>query len=542
MSDKQLKQNETRGSNHDDHGKGHGGCSHDHSHQHDHDHKDGCGHAHHAANDNEQTCSHGHKHHHNTDHDHSYGHGHSCGHDHHHDHEGGCGHDHHDHDHHNHHEEQQEISYNNGILKAAFSKVSGRVGNWLNKHRKKIVLGAAAATAVIDYALTNSTMGSSLALLIAGAAIAHDSSEDIMETTGELKKTQNLSSGVVGTAVGATHTLAEGIFSLSASVQGNSDMAVASVMGSNASHILLMAGGAAVIGSVGKGQSTTWKLHAAGIAGLTGAFGYQIATGEFNPYLGAAMVGGGLYYLWNRVKTGETCAVHGDACGGHDHSDHNHDHEPLEPVTWKTRLTDPKLLQLGGSVAALTAGAHVAGHQIITQATNWGVTATVAGAGVAALAWALPELVLTWKAAHKGDREMAWGAVTGCTVATVGIVGGLMAMSGVPVPLNLDPFTTQEGLLHMGAFAGSAAAIVAATHPKVIEKISKDGSSLPKWLGGAFLAAAMGYYTSSAMTSCHFDFVNGELVEHCIGIGEDYEPLDGATDPRIDGILEGFEL
>lgn len=490
----------------------HNGHGHDHAHQHE------------PGNDN--ICSHDHEHHHDHDHEDSCGHNHGHDHhDHHHDHS----HDHdHNHNHHHHdhgHNDNKKVSYNNGILKYAFSKVSGGAGEWLNKHRKKIVLGAAAATAAIEYSLTNTTMMSSLGLFFAGVAIAHDASEDVLETTGELKETQNLSSGVVGTAIGATHTLAEGAFSLSATIQGNSDIAVSSVMGSNASHILLMAGGAAVIGSVGKGQSTTWKMHALGVAGLTGAFGYQVATGDFNPYLGAAMVGGGVYYLWNRVKSGETCAIHGDACSGHDHGhdhDHDHGHSHSEPLTFKSRITDPKLLQLTGSVAALTAATHVAGDQIITQAQNLGISQTAAGAGIAALAWALPETILTWKAAHKGDTEMAWGAVTGCTVATVGIVGGALAMSGVPVPINLDP-TTNEGMMHMAAFGGSAAAIVAATHPKVIDKISKDGTSIPKWLGGAFLAAAVAYYASGAMTSCHFDFIGGETVEHCIGPGEEVD-------------------
>lgn len=520
-------------SGHDHHGEG-GSCDahdhdHGHNHDHDHDHKHDHPHPHPPANDNPYSHDHDHKHDHKHDH--------NCGHDHHDHHDHDHGHHHHDHDHHHHDHDHdhKEVSYNNGILKYAFSKVSGRAGEWLNKHRKKIVLGAAAATAAVEYSLTNSTMFSSLALLFAGAAIAHDASEDIMEVTGELKKTQNLSSGVVGTAVGATHTLAEAMFSLSSTLQGNSDIAVSSVMGSNASHILLMAGGAAVIGSVGKGQSTTWKMHALGVAGLTGAFGYQIATGEFNPYLGAAMAGGGLYYLWNRVKTGETCAIHGDACSGDDHNhDHDHDHGPAEPLTLKSRLTDPKLLQLGGSVAALTAGAHVLGDQILVQAQDLGISETTAGAGIAALALAAPEIILTWKAAHKGDTEMAWGAVTGCTVATVGIVGGALAMSGVPVPINLDP-TTSEGMMHMAAFGGSAAAIVAATHPKVISKISKDGSSIPKWLGGAFLAAAVTYYANSALTSCHFDFRGGEMVEHCSthGASDDLLLPDATLPPEF---------
>lgn len=447
-------------------------------------------------------------HDHDKNNEHQHTHGGSCGH-HSHDHHEGCGHAHETHS----HDEAPAAkkSYNHGILQFAFSRVSGASGEWLNKHRRKIVVGAAVTTAAAEYAITNSTLFSSAALLFAGAAVAHDASEDIMEVTGELKESQNLSSGVIGTAVGFTHTLSEGVFSLLSSAQGNSDIAVSSVMGSNASHILLMAGGAAMIGTVGAGESSKWKLHAAGIAGLTATFSYQIAAGEFGFALGGAMAAGGLYYLYQRVTSGETCVIHGDACGGQHH--HHDEHiTPQKDLTLRQRLTDPKLLQLSGSVVALTASAHVLGHQVLAHAQNMGISNTSAGAGIAALALAAPEIILTWKAAYKGDHDMAWGAITGCTVATVGIVGGGLAMSGVDVPLNLDP-TTTEGRIHMAAFAGSAAAIMGVTHPKVIKKISKDGRSIPKWLGAVFLSAAALYYTNNTQANCHY---HGPRI-HCGG-------------------------
>ena len=497
---------------------------------------------HHHHDHTHEHCEH--RHHDTSSHGHGHGHGHAHGNKNHHH---GCGHnletpknphatDHnHSHQHrHQHHHSHETVTYNNGILKYVFSKVNGKTGRCLNDHRRKILLGAAAATAAIEYSLTHSTMVSSLAMVFAGAAIAHDASEDIMEVTGELKETQNLSSGVVGTAVGFTHTMSEGLFSIFSTVQGHSDIAVASVMGSNASHILLMAGGAAVIGAVGKGQSTTWKMHAFGIAGLSGAFGYQIAAGDFNPYLGAAMVGGGLYYLWHRVKSGETCAIHGDACSGHhdtnhhNHQNHHHDHHTTKPVPFYSRLADPKLLQLGGSVIALTGSAHVLGHQIIAQADNMGISETAAGAGFAALALAAPEIILTWKAAYKGDREMAWGAVTGCTVATVGVIGGGLAMSGIDVPINLDP-TTTEGLIHMGAFGGSAAAIVAATHPKVIERIGKDGTNLPKWVGAGLLAAGLTYYATSTQPNCHYHGPRLHCIDNVRDLPPEYLDLPGIS-------------
>ncbi len=466
-------------------------------------------------------------------------------------------------------------SYNNGVLKYLFSHIDGRSGEWLERHRQKALIGLASTTAVIDYMLTNSSTVSSLALLVLATAIAHDASEDTIEITGDLKESQNLSSGVVGTAVGFGHTVSEGVFSSLATIGGNTDLAVSSVMGSNASHILLMAGGAAVIGGIGRGQETTWKLHALGIAGLSGAFGYQIVSGEFNPYLGAAMIGGGTYYLYNRVISGETCAIHGDSCAG-DHN-HNHDHEhghghshghshdhathgdhkghisheehdhshhgahahrhehsghrhPPARTTLYARMTDPLLLKLGGSVVALTASAHVLGHQVLAQADLIGISTTAAGAGIAALAFAAPELTLTLKAAakakkEKGYQEMAWGAVAGCTVATIGVVGGGLALSGAGVPANLDIGTT-EGQIHMAAFAGSAGAIVAATHPWIIKRISPDAERLPRWLGGAFLAAGLAYYANITQPNCHY---TGPRL-HCHGTSDIIDMSDMPED------------
>ena len=173
----------------------------------------------------------------------------------------------------------------------------------------------------------------------------------------------------------------------------------------------------------------------------------------------------------------------------HEHGhEHHHEHEEKKSsVTFRERMTDPHLLRLAGSVTALSASAHVMAGQILTQAENIGISETAAGATIAALSMAAPEIILTWKAAHKGETDMAWGTVAGCATATVGIVGGGLALGGVSVPETLNP-TTSEGAIHMAAFAGSTAAILAATHPK----INQDGK-LSKKLGAAFLASYLGY-------------------------------------------------
>ena len=439
-------------------------------------------------------------------------------------------------------------SANKGFLKSIFSKISGKTGDFLEAHRKKILLGTAAACAATETLITNSAPVFSLPLLVAGVALSHDAGEDVLEKIGELKHSQGLSTGVVGTAIGFGHTLAEGAFSLMASFNQSTDMAVASVMGSQPSHILLMAGGAAVIGTLGAGKSTAWKLHAGAMGLLTGAFGAQVASGEFYPAAGAAMIAGGGYYLYRRFKDGQSCAIHGSACSGnhapsltladqnflasagYSFPEHNHAHERdhKRHITLKQRLTDPHLLSLGGSVVTLTTAAHVMAHELIDLSHKFGVSETTIGTTIAAISLAAPEIILTWKAAHKGEKELAWGTITGCSAATIGIVGGGLALSGASVPEMLDP-ATKEGLIHLLGFGGSTAAILVATHPS----INKDGK-ISKIVGAGFLAAYMTYLAASGNvpTGHSHTLPDGTKIHHTVPDDESAPPpviIDGDT-------------
>ncbi len=172
-----------------------------------------------------------------------------CGHDHSYDHEHHkwCSHGHH-HDHHHHHHDHDPISYNHGILKKTMVFAGAQPDGFLERHRSKIVLAAAGTLAAIEYHTTSTSVAGTLAMIFASTAIAHDASEDLMESTGKLKETHNISSGVVGMGGGLAHTMSEGFLSASAHISGYEDVAISTTMGSNVSHIPLMAGMAGVIG------------------------------------------------------------------------------------------------------------------------------------------------------------------------------------------------------------------------------------------------------------------------------------------------------
>lgn len=179
-------------------------------------------------------------------------------------------------------------------------------------------------------------------------------------------------------------------------------------------------------------------------------------------------------------------------------------------MTLKQRITDPHLLSLGGSVITLTTAAHLMAHEFVTLSHMLGVSETTMGATIAAISLAAPEIILTWKAAHKGQKELAWGTIVGCSTATVGLVGGGLALSGAPVPEMLDPTTTQ-GLIHILGFGGSTAAVLITTHPS----INKDGK-LGKVIGTGFLAAYMTYLAASGgVPSGHYHTMpDGTKIYH----------------------------
>jgi Ca2+/Na+ antiporter len=134
-------------------------------------------------------------------------------------------------------------------------------------------------------------------------------------------------------------------------------------------------------------------------------------------------------------------------------------------------------------------------HELLDLSQKLGVSETTIGTTIAAISLAAPEIILTWKAAHKGEKELAWGTIVGCSTATIGIVGGGLALSGAPIPDMLDP-STKEGLIHMVGFGGSTAAVLVASHPS----INKSGR-ISKIVGAGFLAAYMTYLAATGGVS-----------------------------------------
>lgn len=547
-----------------------------------------------------------------SDHDHKHPHlnGHNCGHDH-----GngsgfkcddttgeasthsGCsheGHDHHDHSncghghsadgHSHHHGHDDEKSHHNGALKFIFSKVGGLPGEKLKRHRKKIVLGATAVLAGIEYKTTGTSLISAWLMTGAAALVAFEASEDIMEATGNLNKSQGLAAGVVGMGVSVVHSLSEAFLTVASKAGDYTDLAVTSVMNSNVFHIPLMAGAAALIGSVGVDKSYAWKINTTAMTAVTGFFGYQIAAEHMSVNPSAAGIATSAAFIFWRFRAGQTCAIHGDACG-HTHNQDDTDYlsisyaqnkikqignsiknisTPTETKSLEhsekstksskdqtsnlslplreqiyTRLSDKNIWALGASAVVLGVSAHILGDNVIEIANHNNLGSNSAGA-IVSIANGAPELILILAAAAKHNRDMAASAIYGCTIGTLGLVGGLQGLMGLDVPASLDLATT-EGKVQMSALFGSVAAIALVTHEKVAKglarvdnaaaewleskdfiertgRVSKwlrnDGTKIAKVAAAPMLAAAIAFYATVTQPNCHWHGSDG--LPHCI--------------------------
>lgn len=520
--------------NNDDHPHGHD-KKHDHSHEHEHTHDHSCAHGH--GEHNEHTCGH--------------------------DHESENGHDHnHDHDH-AHTEEHQ------GGLKGFFKSSAA----WLKKYQRPLVLGSSALLATT--ALTSVMPSGILPLLALGAGglyLMHKASDYALVDFESFGEKRGMSAMSLGIMTGVIHSASEAVVSFSALAGGSSDLALSNIVGGSIIHTLGILGAAAAISGIGDKHSDRlgWKFNTAVMAAGTGALGAQLMGGQLLPGLGVGMAGFGLYHLYKRVKGGEGCSHdHGDghSCGhNHDHDDihethdhhdeaheHSHEHTHSHSACGHDHSQDKSPASrpawVDGASAVLSLGALIAVSDVVVSnilqlSDKSGISHTVAGIGIAAVGTALPEAIMTIKAALKKKTGFALGNVMGCNITNTLLVGGTIgAISGldhfgvdlaehlshIQVPDSLRP-NNLEGAINWGTFIGSSALAVGV--------LTAQNGQIKRWQGLTAAALYAAYLTTMTQVAeplqhCHPHLINGEIEMHCGNDNDEYAPLPDIPVPDI---------
>jgi len=253
-----------------------------------------------------------------------------------------------------------------------------------------------------------------MAALIGGAELLIRESERIALHFG-------ISEFVIGATLIALGTsLPEMAASIAASFKGQSQMAVANVLGSNIMNIALVLGLVFLIASRITpdrdlfAKDSAWLLFPVIVFPLMALDG---SLSRFDGVLLMAMMGAYVLFLVQSERDGELAEI-----------DEEIKEEPFQwprTVGW---LLLGFVLVIGGADYAIESAAQIA--------RGFGVSEWIVGLLLIAFGTSLPELVVSIKAARAGKADMSIGNIVGSNMANTSVVLG-SAAAVRPIPLDL---------------------------------------------------------------------------------------------------------
>ncbi|MBP9763411.1 MAG: calcium/sodium antiporter [Candidatus Pacebacteria bacterium] len=267
-------------------------------------------------------------------------------------------------------------------------------------------------------------------LLIKGADLLVDGSSSVAKKFG-------VSDLIIGLTVVAFGTSApELIVNIVSAVQGNSEIAIGNILGSNIANILLILGLTAIIVPLKVQRSTTWReipfaLLAVLMLGamandslIDGAQSSFISAGDGIVLLGFFAVF--MYYIFGSAK--KNVQEHGD-----------------EDINTKKHSVIKSIVLIISGLAGLVVGGKWVVDSAIVLATSWGMSESVIGLTVVAVGTSLPELATSIAAALKGKADIAIGNVVGSNIFNIFWILGVTSLIS-PLPFlatsNIDILAT----------------------------------------------------------------------------------------------------
>jgi cation:H+ antiporter len=256
-------------------------------------------------------------------------------------------------------------------------------------------------------------------LLISGANI-------LVEGSASIAKKLNISSIVIGLTIVAFGTSApEFIVNIFASIQGNTEIAIGNIIGSNIANILLILGVSSIIYPLATKENTVWKeiplsLLAAILLGVM-VNDTLIDGGTFS---GLTRIDGivflsffiiFLYYTFGISKV----------------SGENTDLEIKEMSYMKSSL------YVAGGLLGLIFGGKWIVDGAIKIAEGFNVSQSLIGLTVVAIGTSLPELATSAIAAYKKQSDIAIGNVVGSNILNIFWILGFSSVIN-PLPFSKD--------------------------------------------------------------------------------------------------------
>lgn len=277
-------------------------------------------------------------------------------------------------------------------------------------------------------------------LFVVGFIILVKGADMLVSGASSLATRLGVSALVVGLTIVAFGTSApELIVNLLASLQGNTDIAIGNILGSNIVNILLILGICAVMYPLTVGKGTTWKeipfaLLAVVMLGclaldqmLGGADLSVISMGDGMVLIGFFAVF--LYYIFAISSAGDAAVV-------------------SEADTVPVQSLSRSLILIMIGLAGLVIGGKWIVDGAIVFATALGVSESLIGLTIVAVGTSLPELATSVAAVYRRNIDIAVGNIVGSNIFNIFWILGI---SAVITPLPFSEQFTFDLLVTFGA-------------------------------------------------------------------------------------------
>lgn len=220
---------------------------------------------------------------------------------------------------------------------------------------------------------------------------------------------------VIGLTIVAMGTSApEAAVSITAAAQGNADITIGNILGSNILNVLIILGITAVITNVAVKKSTLkveipFAIAISVVLTIFGLTGNRITRAEGIALL--ILFAGFLYYLYRMTISGENAAEEEDE---------------------EKSIVKLILLSIIG-VILIIKGSDIVVDSASELATIFGMSQRFIALTIVALGTSLPELVTSAVAATKGKADIAIGNIVGSNIFNILFVVGMVSLI-IPVP------------------------------------------------------------------------------------------------------------
>lgn len=328
---------------------------------------------------------------------------------------------------------------------------------------------------------------SDIVMVIAGLILLIAGGEALVRGASTLASKVGLSPLVIGLVVVSAATSApELAVTVGAVLDGEPDLAVGNVVGSNIVNILVILGISAIISPlVIKRQLVRFDIPV--MVGLSLLLVLVSLDGRISFFDGMLLLAVLVFHIIMSILIGRRTAV-----------------ESIDQPNELPVISKPTSMWLAALLLAVGVGLLVLGAQLLVSgavniATGLGVSSLVIGLTVVALGTSLPELATSIIALRRGERDMAVGNIVGSNLFNIGVVLGLPAIifgQGIPVP-------PAAIALDLPLMLAAAVALL---------PIAFTGFIIARWEGVMFVALYAAYALYLVLASTEHDAAQGFTI------------------------------